>query len=174
MYHPCLDFGLILYGMFNPRQFCATSARSARYEVSEATSSGVAAGRRYVGRSYNRSMLMLYSDILHACFSAACIRISLVRIFLAFHSGLAALRYLLIVLNYSGYSEANKCQKKDKPYKTWRIAVLLYTEYDSPDSMLIITSTISAINLTASRISTRSLDPEMHTKPASNMLSSET
>lgn len=61
--------------------------------------------------------------------------------------------------DYSGYSEANKCQKKDKPYKTRRIAVLLYTEYDSPDSMLIITATISAINLTASRISTRSLDP---------------
>lgn len=44
-------------------------------------------------------MLMVYSDILHACFRAACIRVSFVRSFLEFHSGLAALRYLFIAVN---------------------------------------------------------------------------
>lgn len=41
-------------------------------------------------------MLMLYSDFLHACVRVACIRVSLVRSFFAFYSGL--LKYLFIAV----------------------------------------------------------------------------
>lgn len=55
-----LDWYYPLWNIWSFPSF-VTSARSSWYEVSEATSSTVATCRRYVGESYNRSVLMLYS-----------------------------------------------------------------------------------------------------------------